>query len=173
MTTRQAQLIKQLTHNGRKTAALFESLADSQLQQQVYTTGPKWTVQHILAHFVSAERAFFQQINNLLAGESTIPRDFNIDDFNQREVSGLLAQYDRGALLAAFVQARQNTIALAQKITDDDLDLTGHHPWFGEMSLEKMFKFVYRHNQIHQRDIRKALQSAQPVAHVEIAKPAA
>lgn len=177
MLTRQEQLVKRLTQSGEKTIAFFESLSDEVLRQQVYTqatsTAPKWTLFDILAHFVSTERIFQQYGNDILAGGPGAPDDFDIDAFNSREVTALTAQHNRNALVAAFRQARHDTITLAQRTTNADLDCTGYHPWFGEMQLEKMIKLVYRHNQIHERDIKKALQTGRPVPHVDVTAPTA
>jgi hypothetical protein len=42
-------------------------------------------------------------------------------------------------------------------LSADDLVKTGRHPWLGIAPLEDMIQLLYRHNQIHQRDIRKLL----------------
>jgi hypothetical protein len=43
------------------------------------------------------------------------------------------------------------------QIADDDFKRTGRHPFFGQMSIDEMFKLIYRHNMMHLRDVRRAL----------------
>jgi hypothetical protein len=45
--------------------------------------------------------------------------------------------------------------AFVAGLSEADLQKTGRHPFLGETSLAEMIKMVYRHNQIHYRDLRK------------------
>jgi hypothetical protein len=69
--------------------------------------------------------------------------------------------------VARFTAARAATVALVRGMQDSDLDRIGRHPWFGNVPLEQMLKLVYRHNMLHERDTRKAIETGQPVAHVD------
>jgi len=62
------------------------------------------------------------------------------------------------------------TVNLVRGMSEADFDRIGRHPWFGRVPLENMLKLIYRHNMLHERDIRKALETGQPVPHVD-AKP--
>jgi hypothetical protein len=74
-------------------------------------------------------------------------------------------------LIAQFEAARADVVGIVQGMADADFDRIGRHPWFGRAPLANMLKLIYRHNIIHQRDIAKALETSQPVPHVE-AQPA-
>jgi hypothetical protein len=150
----------------------FQSLGDREWNQQIYTTGSKWTARHVLAHFVSAERAFVVLLQVILAGGEGTPPNFDIDDFNENEVS----KYDTGQLhelMEQFVAAREQVIALARLMKPEDLELSGRHPWFGETSIGDMLKLVYRHNMIHLRDLRRAFKEQAPVPHLDVSPPGA
>ena len=43
-------------------------------------------------------------------------------------------------------------------LSDADLQKAGRHAFLGITTLAEMIKMVYRHNQIHYRDLRVALQ---------------
>ena len=165
-------LAQRMADDGAKTIGYFESLAAEDKTQQVYTTGSEWTVRDILAHFVSAERAFHELLLDVLAGGNGAPRDMDIVEFNEREVPSL---GDRAwqDLLAEFQAAREATVKIASEMTGADLKKHGYHPWFGDVDLASMAKLVYRHNMIHLRDIRNALKSRAPVAHLDITPPSA
>jgi len=165
-------LARRMAADGVKTVSHFENLTAEERIQQVYTTGSEWTVRDILAHFVSAERAFHELLQDVLAGGDGAPRDMDIVEFNEREVPSLGDQSWQD-LLADFQAARKATTEIATEMTEADLKKHGYHPWFGDVDLASMAKLVYRHNMIHLRDIRKALKSRTPVAHLDITPPSA
>ncbi len=164
------RLARRMAAEGDKTVEYFDALPSESWTQQVYTTGSEWSVRDILAHFVSVERAFAELLENILAGGKGAPRGMDIVAFNELEVPSLHDQ-SRSDLLTAFRLARKTTVDIAARMTDVDLKKRGYHPWFGDIDLGSMTKLVYRHNLIHLRDIRKALKSRAPVAHLEIDPP--
>ncbi len=163
-------LARRMAADGAKTIGYLESLPAEARAQQVYTTGSEWTVRDILAHFVSAERAFHELLQDVLAGGHGAPRDMEIVEFNEREVPSLDDHAWRD-LLTEFQAARKATVEIASEMTEVDLEKQGYHPWFGEVDLAAMAKLVYRHNMIHLRDIRNAVKAHAPVAHLEITPP--
>lgn len=170
MPNRQDLILKRLHEEGQKTAAYFGALTSEQFLQQVYTTGPLWRVRDLLAHFVSAERTFVFYGRDIQAGGPGAPKDFVIDEFNATQVAGFM-QANTADLLAQYMAAREETLAFVRQLADSDFDRVGRHPWFGNVPLETMVKLIYRHNMIHERDIRKAVETGQPVPHLDIQPP--
>ena len=158
MTNRNEYLTQRLEKGAKKTQAFFEALDTDQWFVQVYSEGTSWTVQKILAHFVSTEQSIARLVINIINDSSTLPKDFDIDRFNEGAVKKL-ESLSPIALLDAFIEARQQMIAMVAQINDANLDKIGRHPWFKSAPIEEMIKLVYRHNQIHQRDIRKPLNA--------------
>ena len=171
MPGRQELIQKRLQDEGRKTAAYFRGLSDVDFGQTVYTTGPQWRVRDVLAHFVSAEQTLHFYGRDVLAGGSGAPDDFVIDEFNATQVAGLRDVHP-ALLVEQFETARGATAAMVAGMADADFDRIGRHPWFGRVPLEQMLKLVYRHNMLHERDVRRALETGQAVAHVD-AQPSA
>jgi hypothetical protein len=162
-------ILKRLADEGAKTAAFFRALTPAQWRQQVYTTGPEWGAHDLLCHFISAERTLVFYYKDVLSGGTGAPRDFNIDAFNAKEVKALRdANHPPETLISEFERQRAETIAAVLPMTDSDLDRIGYHPWFGDSPLENMLKLIYRHNMMHQRDINKAIETGQPVPHVDV-----
>lgn len=172
MPDRKERILKRLHEEGLKTASYFRSLSDNDLQQQVYQTGPLWRVRDILAHFASAEQTAGIYGRDILRGGPGAPDDFVIDEYNATQTESL-RNASAEDLLRLFESARAQTIEMVQGMTDEDFDRVGRHPWFGKVPLENMLKLVYRHNMIHERDVRRALESGQPVAHVDAKPPTA
>lgn len=164
------RIIQRLNEDGEKTAAFFEGLSPAEWSQQVYTTGSNWSVRDVLAHFLSAEISFEALVTDVISGGSGASRDVDINEFNETEVPKL-DHLGPSALLARYRDARDSTVELVRTLTAPDLLKSGFHPWFGEVQVGQMLKLVYRHNMIHFRDIRRALNSGQPVPHREIEPP--
>ena len=147
---------KRLRDEGDKLIALFESMTPDQWQQPLYTEGAVWTIKDLLAHQVSAERKFIFYGRDILNGGEGAPEGFQINTFNNAEVA---AMTDRTAdqLVADMRSTRQATIEFVNNIKDSDFNRRGRHPFFGMMSIDEMFKLIYRHNMMHTRDIRRAI----------------
>lgn len=156
MSERADRIAARLRSRGEETITLFCGLEPAEWQTQVYTDGAAWTVREVLCHFVAAERAFLLLSASLLGGGSGAPEGFDIDGFNARTVAGM-AGLAPGELLEQFARMRARSVDFAAGLTDAALDLEGRHPFFGIGSLESFLKLIYRHNMLHERDIRRAL----------------
>jgi hypothetical protein len=158
MSDKHALIQKRLRNEGDKLLAVFEGLTPEQWQIVIYTDGMTWTIKDLLAHQISAEGEFQFYGRDVLNGGEGAPEGFDINAFNNREVA---KKIDRTSdeLLADFRAMRQATIDFVATIRDDQFTWQGRHPYFGMMVIEDMFKLIYRHNMMHARDIRKALEA--------------
>lgn len=172
MSEERTRIRRRLVEDGEKTTLFFEALGPTDWERQVYTTGSRWVVRNVLAHFVSAERAFVRLMEDVVQGGQGAPQDFDIDTFNETEAPKLSAQPVE-ALIADYRKARQATVRFVEKLRASDLSRSGFHPWFGVVELRKMLKLVYRHNMIHLRDVRRALDTGRPVPHLDVTPPTA
>lgn len=151
------QLIqKRLRDEGDKLLALFEALTDDQWRLTLYTDGAVWTIKDLLAHQISAEREFQYYGRDILAGGPGAPEDFSINTFNNAAVASM-ADRTAADLLTDLRATRQATIDLVATIADADFARQGRHPFFGMITIEDMFKLIYRHNMLHTRDLRRVL----------------
>jgi hypothetical protein len=156
MTDTPAFLSNRLRVEGEKTIAFFKALPKNQWKLSVYTEGTVWKVRDVLAHFVTTERGFLQLFEDIVAGGSGVQEDFDIDRYNagqQKKTQVFTAE----ELLAQFVAVREEMASMISLMSESDLQKQGRHPFLGITSLGEMAKMVYRHNQIHYRDIRKLL----------------
>lgn len=149
-------LVDRLRSEGEKTAARFAALGGQDWALPVYTDGATWTVRSLLAHFVSSERAMCRLIQNVADGGPGAAEDFDIDRFNASE-QNKIRELAPPELLNRFGAARGETIACVAQLTGADLQKQGRHPYLGMVSLEDMIKVVYRHTQLHWRDVRQVL----------------
>lgn len=158
MTEKQALIQKRLRDEGDKLLAVFETLSPAQWQTIIYTDGMVWTIKDLLAHQISAEREFQYYGCDILDGGQGAPEGFVINDFNNAAVAQLTAR-DVMTLIADLRATRQTTIDLVASIDEDEFALQGRHPFFGQMTIEDMFKLIYRHNMLHLRDLRRVLDA--------------
>lgn len=153
-----AFLAERLNAEGEKTVAFFNSLTPDHWQAIVYTEGGAWTIRSILAHFVTAERGFLKLFASIREGGSGASPDFDIDSYNasQQEKTKDIPPHE---LIAQFVAVRAEMSAFVQALSEQDLQKHGRHPFLGETTLAEMVKMVYRHNQVHYRDMRKLTEN--------------
>jgi len=151
-----SRLSQKLHIEGEKTLAFFRALQPEDWQRCIYSDGADWTVRDILAHITAAENSIRRLIRALLEEGRQLPEDFDLDAYNQRKVEQMAAVSPQ-ELLARFAGQRARTVRLAAGLSAEDLLRTGRHPFLGEARVADMLKLMYRHVQIHQRDIRRAL----------------
>ncbi len=156
MSDKRTLIQKRLRDEGAKLLVVFETLTPEEWQTVIYTDGMTWTIKDLLAHQVSAEGEFQYYGRDVLNGGEGAPAGFDINAFNNREVAATAPRTPE-QLLADFRSTRQTTIDLVATIRDDQFALQGRHPFFGMMTVEDLFKLIYRHNMLHARDICKAL----------------
>ena len=149
-----AFLAERLLQEGQKTIDFYRALEPGLWDRAVYTEGTHWSVQQVLAHFVSTEGAIQKLIENILEGGPGSPEDFNIDAYNERKVAAL-AEVPPQELMEQFSLLRQKSASLVSGMNQEDLNRRGRHPFLGITDLAEVIKLLYRHNQIHQRDVRK------------------
>ncbi len=157
MTETASRLAGRMEVEGQKTIDFFRQLRPEDWSRTVYTEGARWTVLAVLTHFVNSEASVYRLILNILDGGEGVPEDFDLDRHNERKVE---QHQDKEieALLSDFATLRQRTTTLVQGLTAVDLNQKGRHPFLGIAPVEDILKLMYRHNQIHQRDIRRQLK---------------
>lgn len=161
MTDTPEHLAERLNDEGQKALEFFRSLSPADWEKQVYTEGARWQLRQVLAHFVSSEIALVLLVKDILAGGPGSPEDLNLDEYNERRVNKL-GGVSIEDLLARFADGRRQTIELVAQMRAPDLQRTGRHPFLGIASLEDIIKMIYRHNQIHLREIRKIISTPGP-----------
>jgi len=150
------KLADRLAVEGQKCLDYFKSLPPADWKVKLYTDGSQWDIQDLLAHFVSAEQANQHLVNYIMAGGEGAPVDFNINVFNEKDVERLCL-LPIGELLQNFSSLRQSLVNLVLQMRNEDLIKTGYHPFLGFATVADIIKLVYRHNQIHIRDVKRIL----------------
>lgn len=152
-----SELAEKLKIEGEKLSGFFASLPDEQWKVEVYTEGALWTIRNILAHLVTAERAFVKLFEQVRQTGEGVREDFSIDRYNARQQEKT-KDLTPGELLDRFRSVREEMVDWLSGISDSDLEKTGRHPFLGVTTLREMVRMVYLHNQMHYRDLRRVLK---------------
>lgn len=150
------ELTDKLKSEGEKIHAFFAGLTDEQWRAKVYTEGAMWSIRDVLSHLVSSERGLVNLFERIRAGGEGVSEDFSIDRYNaaqQQKTKDLTPQ----ELLEQFKAVRSDSIAWTLSLDESDLEKVGRHPFLGMTTLREMIKMLYLHDQIHYRDMRKAM----------------
>ena len=151
------ELVEKLKTEGEKFTRIFSELRDDQWQTEVYTEGTTWTIRNVLSHFVTSERGLVKLFEQIRQGGAGAADDFSIDRFNESQ-QVKTKDLSIAELLEKYKSTRAETIAWVSGLKETDLEITGRHPFLGETVLREMIKMLYLHNQIHYRDLKKALK---------------
>jgi uncharacterized protein (TIGR03083 family) len=153
-----AALAEKLRSEGEKFNGYFSALADEQWGTPVYTEGSLWTIRNILAHLMTAERAFLKLFEDVRQGGPGASEDFVVDRYNARQQEKT-RDLGPAELLEQYRSVRAEMVAWVATLDDGELERIGRHPFLGVTTLREMIKLVYIHNQTHYRDVRKALKA--------------
>ncbi|MCC6501420.1 MAG: DinB family protein [Anaerolineales bacterium] len=151
------ELAEKLKSEGEKFYAIFAALTDDQWQIEVYTEGATWTIRNVLSHFVTSERGLVKLFERIRTTGEGASDDFSIDRYNaaQQERTKDLPPRE---LLEQYKEVRSDSVAWVAGLKDEELEITGRHPFLGMTKIRDMIKMLYIHNQNHYRDLRKALK---------------
>lgn len=152
-----AELAEKLKTEGERMLAFFAELTDAQWVSEVYTEGETWTIRNVLAHFVTSERGLVRLFERIRTTGEGAADDFSIDRYNasQQEKTKDLAPAE---LLEQYKQVRAESIKWVSGLNDEELEIKGRHPFLGETVIREMVKMLYLHNQLHYRDVKRALK---------------
>ncbi len=152
------ELAEKLKTEGEKFASYFAGLNDDQWQAEVYTEGATWTIRNVLSHFVTSERGLVRLFEQIRQGGPGAADDFSIDRYNARQQEKT-QNLTPAELLQQYKSVRADSIAWVSGLNDAELEIQGRHPWLQQTTLREMIKMLYLHNQLHYRDIKKALST--------------
>ena len=151
------ELADKLTAEGERFVTFFSGLTDAQWQADVYTEGTTWSVRNVLAHFVTSERGLVKLFEEIRKGGAGIADDFSIDRYNARQQEKT-QELTPQELLEQYKSVRADSVTWVRGLQESDLEITGRHPFLGPTTIREMIKMLYLHNQLHYRDLKKALK---------------
>ena len=151
------ELAEKLKSEGEKIHAIFSTFEDDQWNVEVYTEGATWTIRNVLSHLVTSERGLIKLFEQIRLGGEGSSLDFSIDRYNA-SMQARNKDLTPFELLEQYQGIRANSVDWVSSLKDDELEIKGRHPFLGMTTIREMIKMLYIHNQIHYRDMKKALK---------------
>lgn len=151
------ELADKLKTEGERMVAFFSELNEDQWTNEVYTEGTTWSICNVLSHFVTSERGLVKLFERIRTTGEGAADDFSIDRYNasQQDKTKDLPPAD---LLEQYKQVRADSVQWVSGLKDEELEIKGRHPFLGETVIREMVKMLYLHNQLHYRDVKRALK---------------
>ena len=150
-------LAKKLKSEGEKFSAIFAGLTAEQWQTEVYTEDTTWTIRNVLSHFVTSERGLVKLFEQIRQGGAGSSEEFSIDRYNtsmQARTKDATAE----ELLEQYRAVRAESVVWVSGLKGSELELRGRHPFLGPTVIREMIRMLYLHNQLHYRDMKRALK---------------
>lgn len=153
-----ALLSQKLRSEGARMLEFFSRLEDKDWEKNVYTEGTTWNVRQVLSHFVTSEQGLVQLFEEIRKGGEGASENFSIDRFNAAQQKTMEGKNPID-LVDQFQRVRSSSATWVKGLKDEELEISGRHPFLQMTTLREMIKMLYLHNQLHSRDIKKALGS--------------
>jgi hypothetical protein len=136
---------------------VLAALTEADWRKPVYSSeAGHWTVHDVLAHLADSERGQIGQIRRLVAGERTVPDNFDLARWNRRVVEKRASQ-PTGELLGEILGAYADLAQLLADLDEADLDKVGRHSRGDLLSVEDFFRRIADHRAQHAQELRAAL----------------
>lgn len=151
------ELAEKLKTEGERMVSIFSGIRDDQWNQEVYTEGTTWTIRNILSHFVTSERGLVKLFEQIRQGGAGSADDFSIDRYNAA-MQARTKELPPAELLEQYKQVRANSVNWVSGLNENELEITGRHPFLQTTTMREMIKMLYIHNMTHYRDMKKAIK---------------
>jgi uncharacterized damage-inducible protein DinB len=153
-------ILIRLARSREKLLALVSDLSEEALDQRL---PDGWTIRSALTHLLNAEEDHCRISAVIASGEiERLPPTVDIDTYNAERLAAR-GRLSRAELFAALAAQRERTVALFNRLTEDQLTQSGPHPAFGEMTAANVFRIIAVHEQRHMRDIAALLETQKGV----------
>jgi hypothetical protein len=157
MSDRKAAIREYMLSTHEATWPVLIGLDPADLGAAVYGEGEsRWTVRELLGHLADSESGLLGQVSRLVAGQVTVPEDFDLNRWNRgavRKRAGLAVP----ELLQQIESAFQEALHFLEGLDEQSLDLQGRHASGKTLTAEGFLRRMADHRSEHVADIRAAL----------------
>jgi hypothetical protein len=113
----------------------------------------------VLAHLAVSEGGQLGQITRCLAGQMTVPDDFDLNRFNRGSVR---KQADKSTadLLREIEKMHAQVLTTLDTVAEADLDKTGRHARGDTLTVEQFFRRITEHRREHAEALQRTLANS-------------
>lgn len=148
---------ERITADHAASMAIFNAFTPEQWAKPVPSeTEAPWTGRDVLAHLAVSEGGQLGQITRCIAGEVTVPDNFDLARFNRSSVK---KQADKSVadLLKEIETGHAQVLDTLGKIADEDLAKTGRHARGDILTVEQFFLRITEHRLGHANELKAAV----------------
>ncbi len=158
MTDRKARIRETIEADHAASLSILKGLTDLEWEQPVPSDeGFGWKARDVLAHLAVSEGGQLGQLTRCVAGQVTVPDDFDLARFNRRSVQ---KQADKpvAALLADIERGHAEVLKTLAAVGEADLDKSGRHARGDVITVEQFFTRITEHRREHAEQLQRALR---------------
>lgn len=156
MIDRQHQLRDHLNATREALLKIIGNLRPDDWNKQVQGDDGQWTVKQVMLHLATSETGQIATGKAITAGQPTVPDDFDLNRYNNRQVEKHAAKTPP-EILFGMAESRQKLLAFLNEVSEADLDKRGKHARGDVISLEQLFYRIGEHEAEHTELIKQAL----------------
>ena len=145
-----------LNHTREELLELVGQLTPDDWERQVQAEDGHWTLQQMMLHVAIAEVGQIKTATSIIAGQSNVPDDFDLDRYNRRQIEKNAAKLPP-EILFSMAESRQKLFALIDEVSEADLDKRGKHGRGDVLTVEQLFYRIGEHEAEHAATMRAAL----------------
>ena len=159
--SRKDSIRQRITADHAACMTILNSLAAEQWEKPAPSDeGAQWKARDVLAHIAVSESGQLGQITRCLAGEATVPDDFDLNRFNRRSVQKQ-AEKSVADFLNMIETGHAQVLATLNTVSEADFDKTGRHARGDILTVEQFFIRITEHRLQHAEELQKAVNSRQ------------
>ena len=152
MTQRErAALIKDYKNGCRQVADALKGISEQELD--FHRASGKWSAREIVHHLADSEMNGAIRIRKLLVEMNPYVQGYDQDEFAKK------LQYSKRPIepaIKAFEAARETTVEILDRLTEEDWKRMGEHSEIGPYSVEKWLEIYAAHAHNHADQIRQS-----------------
>ena len=139
-------------------ARTLDGLTDEQAEAVKIT--PEWSIKDEIAHLAGAKRGMFGIAQRMAKGEDPqLSPEYNNDFYNARQVAKR-KEKSIAEVCAELDATHAELMAFLHNLTQEQLDLMGQHPLYGEVNLKELLVIIYSHETTHSNEISAKIRES-------------
>ena len=126
--------------------------------KDIYSEGSTWQISDILRHVADSQSGMMQLMQDIQAGGSGVPEDFDLARWNAKRVKKYEAKTPAD-LLAQLERYQVDLFAFIDTVEAGDWKKSGRHASLKIMTIEEICRLIADHETLHAGEITAALST--------------
>ena len=152
-------IVLQLRTTKSEFQAVADDVLDAGVEERPLPDNPDWTVRGIFAHLEASEKAMQTMAEIMVAKEGYDFKPYDRDEMNQERIDKRV-DTPLGDIVDSWVSTRDEMIAFAAGLSEEELAYEGTEPYWGDMTTRTVFEVAVEHTRQHLDSVRAALEAA-------------